>query len=145
MRNYLPLTLAVLLLASCRKEKAPPPQPEQLVVKTVTFHVYANSDYSHQYYSDLKADVVLKLHTIDKRTGAVAMVWDTAFTPRPVSLYPQRSQMYVVEKSIPVLESAHKLNGSYGIKYDYKGSLNQEGYAEDLISGQKNLVVEAVL
>lgn len=123
----------------------PPPQPEQPVVKTVTFHVFAQSDYSHPYYLDLKADVVLKLHTIDRRTGAVTMVWDTTFAPRVVSLYPQQAQMYVVEKSIPVLESVHKLNGGYGIKYNYKGGVNQEGYAEDLISGQKTLVLEAAL
>lgn len=113
--------------------------------KTVTFHVYANADYSHPYYADLKADVVLKLHTIDKRTGAITMVWDTAFAPRVVSLYPQRPQMYVVEKSIPVIESIQKLNGSVGIKYDYNGSLTQEGFAEDLMPGQKTLVVEARL
>jgi hypothetical protein len=145
MRKYLPLALAALFLVSCGKEKLPPPQPEQPVVKTVTFHVYAHSDYSHPYYLDLKADVVLNLHTINKRTGAITQVWDTTFAPRTVALYPQQTQMYVVEKNLPVLESTHKLNGGYGIKYDYKGSLNQEHYAEDLISGQKNLVVEARL
>lgn len=139
------MVLGVFTLLSCQRETVPQPQHEQPVVKTVTFHVFAGEDYSGAHYAQTKADVKLELRMVDLRTGAVVLVWDTAFAARPLSEYPQHGEMYIVEKSYPVLESAHKLNAGYGIKYDTNGMLMQEGYGEDLIQGVKNLRLEADL
>jgi hypothetical protein len=145
MRKYLPLALAAFVLLSCRKEKVYQPEPVLPVVKTITFHVFAAKEYSGTAYSNTQADVVLEIRTVDYRTGAHSIVWDTTFSSRALSLYPQLEQKYIVEKSISVNESTHKLNAGYGIKYNTNGMLQQVGYGEDLSKGVKALRLEADL
>lgn len=145
MNSYLPLAFAALVLVACKKEPVKPPTPEQPVTKTITFQVFAGRDYSHPYYADTRADVVLNIHKVNKQNGAITLVWDTTFTPRPLALYPQRKQGFVVQKSIPVRESEHKLNGNYGIRYNTQGALQQEGHAEDVPAGTQGLLLEVGL
>jgi hypothetical protein len=145
MRKYIPLALLAVILLSCGKEPVPVPAKEQSVIKTITFQVYAARDYSGSAYQNTQADVVLRLGTIDKRTGIATVVWDTTFTPRSIAQYPRHAQMYVVEKSIPVNEQTQSLNGTYGIKYNTDGSLMQEFYSEGLDVGQKSLRLDVSL
>lgn len=144
MRKYIPLAFLSFVLLACEKEALPPPQ-EQPVVKTITFQVYAARDYSGDYYRNTKADVKLTLGTIDNRTGVSTVVWDTTFSQRSLSLYPQQEQMYVVEKSIPVYERSHTLNASFGVRYDTEGMLQQEFSGEGVGQGQKTLRLDVTL
>lgn len=145
MRTYLPIALLALVLVSCRKEPVAPPVAEQPITKTVTFQVFAAKDYSHPIYANAVADVYLGVSAADLKTGKSAIVWDTTFTRRNLNLYPQHSDMYVVEKSIPVYESKEMLNAGYWIRYDTDGMIQQQGSGEGVIRGMKSLRMEVSL
>lgn len=145
MRQYLPLTLIAFLLLACQKERLPQPAAEIPATKTVTFRVYATKDYSADHYAQTMADVTLQLGTIDKKTGVTELTWDTTFAPRNLVLYPQRGQMYVVEKSVRIKESTHSLNAGFIIRYHTNGMRSIEAFGEGLSSGENTRVLEVNL
>lgn len=145
MRTYLPLALTAILLAACGKEPVSPPVAEQPVTKTVTFQVFATEDYSHPVHSNTVADVNLGISSVDLQTGKSTVVWDTTFSRRQLNLFPQHSDMYVVEKSIPVYESTHMLNAGYWTRYDTDGMVKQEGMGEGITRGVNSLRLEVTL
>ncbi|HEY1115341.1 MAG TPA: hypothetical protein VGE66_17335, partial [Chitinophagaceae bacterium] len=133
MRTYLPLGFTAFLLAACGKEPVKPPVAEQPVTKTVTFQVFAATDYSHPVYASTVVDVNLGISSVDLKTGKSTVVWDTTFLRRQLNLFPQHSDMYVVEKNIPVYESKEMLNAGHWVRYDTDGMVKQEGTGEGLI------------
>lgn len=82
---------------------------------------------------------------MDLLTGKNLSVWDTTFTRRNLSLFPQHAEMYVVEKSMPVYERTQMLQAGYGIRYDTDGMVSQEGLGDGLSQGENNLRVEVSL
>lgn len=145
MRTYLPLALTAFLLVACGKEPVKPPVAEQPVTKTVTFQVFAVRDYSYPIYANTLADVHLGISSVDLKTGKSTVVWDTTFSRRQLNLYPQHSDRYVVEKSIPVYESREMLNAGHWVRYDIDGGIRQEGTGEGLIQGVKSLRLDVTL
>lgn len=139
------MALTAFLLAACGKEPVSPPLAEQPVTKTVTFQVFAVKDYSHPVYASTLVDVHLGISSVDLKTGKSTMVWDTTFSQRPLNLYPQHADGYVVEKSIPVYESTHLLHAGHWVRYDIDGGIKQEGMGEGLGQGVKSLRQEVTL
>lgn len=145
MRTYLPLALTAFLLAACGKEPVKPPVAEQPVTKTITFQVFAVKDYSHPIYASTVVDVNLGISSVDLKSGKSTVVWDTTFSRRQLHLYPQHSDRYVVEKTIPVYESKEMLNAGHWVRYNTDGMVKQEGMGEGVIRGVNSLRQDVAL
>lgn len=135
MRAFTLTAILAVALVSCKKEEKVP-LAEQPVDKKVEFFVFANRDYSEAYYDDVTAEITLNVRKINYRTGATQLLWDTTFSKRPLVQYPTLPGKIVIEKSFPALDSKEKINASYGIRYNAKGMISQQGASDECVPGK---------
>lgn len=143
MIKLLPVCMVIGLIA-CNK-KPPVSTPENPVVKKIEYHIFAAKDYTAPIYANVKADVRLQIRRINYKTGDMELLWDSSFTSKNITDFPQYANKIIVQKFYPVVESKEKLNGSVSVKYDQDGYISQEGWAEDVVTGEMSKLLEADL
>ena len=78
-----------IFLTACDKDKLETVPPEVPVEKTVTYTVYAEKDYSSNYYLDAKGQLELTVAKISENGTKTEILWDTVFAWRKLADFPE--------------------------------------------------------
>ena len=87
----------------------------------------------------------MQIHRINFKTGVAELLWDSLFTTKYITEFPQYANKIIIEKRFSVYESKEKLNGSFGIKYNDSGYISQYGEGDDVVPGEMSTLLEAGL
>lgn len=118
---WLPVVLAVVILAAWSKPLKEMMTPEKAVSKNISFAVYKTDNYNSNVYADASAR--LKITIVKERGGKRSIVWQKDFNAKALSQYPSLEKA-VAQKIIVnnVVDSKDKLYVVYTLTYNDKGS-----------------------
>ena len=92
------------------------------VDKQVQLTIYSNNDYSAEAYNEALASVHVVVTKV--KGSSKKIVWEKTFTALPLKNYPTLGNAFTQQVNIPdVFDSKEKLEVSYSITYDSKGSV----------------------
>lgn len=137
------LSAFTLSVVACKKEKVTP--PEIPVQKIVEYHIFAAKDYSAPAYQNTTASLRLQINIINYKTGEMTLVWDSTFSTQKLIEFPSYNNKIIIKKTVPVLDSHQKLNGSYSVRYNINGHIKQEGFSDEAVPGVTAVLLEADL
>ena len=140
MRNLFVTLLFICLLAiSCTKDKPLAVPPEAPVTKTITYTVYADTDYSGSFYDNAKGQLELTIAKVTNKGATTQILWDTVFTWRRLGAYPLFQNKITVVKDFSIFDSKEKIQLSYVRKYDFSGMLSQSAIGEAAPTGNASV------
>jgi len=134
----------MIALAACKKNRSEI-VPEKPVTKKIEYHIFTAKDYSAPIYANIKVEVRLQIHRINFKTGETQILWDSLFSAKFITEFPQYANKIIIEKRFAVYESKEKLNGSFGVKYNDSGYISQYGEGDDVVPGEMSTLLEAGL
>ena len=136
---FVTLMLICPLAFACTKDKAPAVPAEAPVTKTITYSVYADTDYSGSFYDNAKGQLELTIAKISEKGATTQVLWDTVFTWRNLSAYPLFQNKIIVVKDFSVFDSKDKIQISYVRKYDFSGMLSQSAIGDPAPNGNASV------
>ena len=129
------VSLACFFLTACNKDQIDPVPAEVPVEKTVTYSVYAERDYSSNYYLNAKGFLELTVAKISENGTKTQVLWDTVFAWRKLADFPEFQNRVILQKNFSILDSKEKLQVSVVRKYDFNGALSQSAMGEPASNG----------
>jgi hypothetical protein len=121
MKKWILPALCILVFASCKKQA---PAPVRMTTKTLTFEVYAETDYS-SLTPDVQSDVALLIKKRNAVNSTITILFDSTMPFRPLIQYPQVSQKMVVQKQVSVEVNNDVIEMDVSVRYFTPGG----GYA----------------
>ena len=137
------IVAAFLLLsffAFCKQDK--PFLPESPQQKKTVYEIFAARNYNGTLVENVKAELRLQMRIINYQTGEQKLVWDSILPVRRIADFPLYDNRIIVERSLPVLNSHQKLNGSYSIIYREGQTINQVGSSDEAGPGTDSVMLE---
>ncbi len=115
------------------------------MIKDVTYRVFATKDYSEPIYAGIQVELRLQARIINYKTGEMTLVWDSTFSTRKLTDFPQEGNAVVIKKAFPVLDSHQKLNGSFSVRYKDGEYVTQQAGSDEAGPGKTNILMETHL
>ena len=134
---WLPVVLAVVMLAAWSKPLKEMMTSEKTVSKNISFAVYKADNYSSSAYADASAK--LKITIVKARGTKRSIVWQKEFDAKALNQYPSLEKA-VAQKVIVnnVVDSKDKLYVVYTLTYNDKGSEMQLRDGAVIAKGEKS-------
>ena len=136
MNKFLLFVLTMCLLASCKKSQEI--AEESQVQKSIFFELFTEKDYSDSFYENAFAEVHLQISKTNIQTNQSSMVWDTTYSFRNFSQYPQIEQKIALQKQVQLYDSKEQLTVGSVVRYKFNGYISMEARSEDWYKGSNS-------